>query len=74
MYYIVDRIEAGVAVCNCMATGEDVAIKVTSLPPGTREGHVLEKTGDGFVYDEVLTEKRRADLTARMNRLFERRA
>lgn len=70
MRYVVDRIESGTAVCNCMSTGADLAIGADELPQGTREGDVLEKTADGYVRDVALTGKRLAELTARMDRLF----
>jgi len=72
MHYIVDRIESGIAVCNCMSTGADIEVRANELPPGTREGHVLAKNSDGYAFDEKLTQKRLADLTTRMNRLFDR--
>ena len=71
-YYVVDRIEAGIAICNCMSTGEDIAVKASELPPKTKEGDALAKDGDKYVYDAQLTQKRKADLTQRMNRLFGR--
>jgi len=70
MHYIIDRIESGIAVCNCMATGEDIEVPLSELPPRTKEGNVIKKTDSGYVYDAALTKKRRTDLTARMNRLF----
>ncbi|MCL2043392.1 MAG: DUF3006 domain-containing protein [Treponema sp.] len=78
MHYIIDRIESGIAVCNSMATGaspgggEDIEIPVSELPPHSKEGNVLIKTNDGYVYDAELTAKRRANLTDRMNRLFDK--
>ena len=72
MHYIIDRIESGIAVCNCMATGEDIEIPASELPPRSKEGDVLAKNDDGYVYDAELTAQRRANLTDRMNRLFNR--
>jgi len=72
MHYIVDRIESGIAICNCVPTGENLEIKAGELPTKTKEGDVLTKDGDRYVYDEGLTKKRLTNLTERMNRLFER--
>ena len=72
MHYIIDRIESGIAVCNSMATGEDIEIPVSELPPRSKEGDVLIKTDDGYEYDAELTAQRRVNLTDRMNRLFNR--
>ena len=72
MHFIVDRIESGVAVCNCMSTGEDIKLQASELPPKTKEGDVLSKNGDTYVYDKELTQKRLARLTERVNRLFDR--
>ena len=72
MHYIIDRVESGIAVCNCMATGEDIEIPVSELPPRSKEGDVLKQNNGGYVYDAELTAKRRANLTDRMNRLFNR--
>ena len=72
MHYIIDRIESGIAVCNCMTTGEDIEIPVSELPPRSKEGDVLIKSDSGYVFDAELTAQRRANLTDRMNRLFDR--
>ena len=73
MHLVVDRIEAGVAVCVCASTGENVIIKANELPQKTKEGDVLTKSADGYVRDEELAKRRLAGLTARMDRLFEKR-
>jgi len=71
MNYVVDRIEAGVAICNCLPDGKAIEVETGALPPQTKEGDVLAKIAGKFVFDEALTQKRRAELTARMNRLFD---
>ena len=70
MHYIIDRIESGIAVCNSMATGEDIEIPTGELPARSKEGDVLIKTNDGYVYDAELTAQRRAVIKEKMNRLF----
>jgi len=72
VYFTVDRIESDVAVCNCMETGEDVEVRIGELPPNTKEGHVLAKTGDAFVFDKEKTGERLARMTERVNRLFQK--
>jgi len=71
---VVDRVESGVAICECVSTGAVVEINVDDLPPGTKEGHVISKGADGYVYDEEFSKKRLADLTRRMNALFDKKA
>jgi len=74
MHYIVDRIESGIAICNCMSTGETMEIKASELPPKTKEGDILAKDGGKYVYDEELSQKRLARLRERVDRLFERQS
>ena len=64
---IVDRIEAGFAVC------EDAhlalrRIALAALPKGVREGDCLRPDGDGYIIDRDETARRRA----RNKALFER--
>jgi len=64
---IVDRIEAGFAVCedeNRMAT----RIPLARLPKNIREGDCLRQTQDGYVIDTGETARRRA----RNKELFDR--
>jgi len=72
MHYVVDRIEVGIAICICASTGEEIKVKASDLPSRAKEGDVLAKNGEQYVYDENLTQQRRADLTKRMNRLFDK--
>ncbi|MCL2557330.1 MAG: DUF3006 domain-containing protein [Treponema sp.] len=74
MRFIVDRIEEGIALCACMETGEEIAIEIAAgrIPAKIKEGDVIFDDGAAYIYDEELTKKRRADLTARMNRLFDK--
>jgi hypothetical protein len=70
MYFIIDRIESGIAVCNCMATGENIEVSLSELPLRIKEGDAIAKNKDGYVYDKKFTRKRLADMTDKMNRLF----
>jgi hypothetical protein len=72
MHYVVDRIESGIAVCNSLTTGEDMEIKASELPAKTKEGDIIAETDGKYIFDKELTEKRRADLKARMDRLFDK--
>ncbi|MCL2608529.1 MAG: DUF3006 domain-containing protein [Treponema sp.] len=74
MKLVVDRIEGDVtpiAVCCCLEIDEDFEISLSELPPGIKEGDVITREGNTYTYDEALTKKRMADITARMNRLFD---
>ena len=56
---IVDRIEAGIAVCE----GEGstfVQVPLSSLPKNVREGDCLRPTPDGYIIDRDETTRRRA--------------
>jgi len=66
----VDRIEGGFAVCECLQTGVVITVDKGVLPDGVKEGDVLRKDGDGLVFDEVRTNRRRAELAERVRRLF----
>ena len=85
MTYIVDRIEAGIAVLEALVSGsnatetkeaqkikEIIEIPKNQLPKGIREGHVLHKEGDAFAIDYKMTKQRREQLKARMKRLFDK--
>ena len=73
MTYIIDRIESGIAVCECMTTGEAVEINTKNLPGDAREGDVIREDTEGsYIIDIALSKQRLADLTARMNALFKR--
>ena len=75
MKLVVDRIEGDVtpiAVCCCLETEEEFEINLAEFPPGIKEGDIVIKDGTAYTYDEALTLKRRADITARMNRLFDK--
>jgi len=70
--YVVDRIEGEIAVCLGMSDDGDLEIRAGDLPPGTKEGDVIAAGNGTFVIDGAETAKRRADLTERMNRLFQK--
>jgi len=72
MTYVIDRIENGVAVLECMATGEVIEISQRSLPKTAREGYILHKDGDTFTIDREATQKRRGQLQERLKRILNR--
>ena len=69
---IVDRIEAGFAVCECEG-GAFTRIPLSTLPPGVREGDCLRPDGDGYIIDKEETARRRAALKLLFDRLKEPR-
>ena len=74
MIYVIDRIENGIAVCECLETGAVLEISKKNLPKGAREGDVIRRQDEhSFSIDAELTKKRRENLTNRMNRLFKRK-
>jgi len=74
MIYVVDRIENGIAACECLDTGAVLEISKKNLPKGAREGDVIRQLSEGyFVVDVELTKKRRDSMIGRMNKLFARK-
>ena len=72
MTYVIDRIENGVAVLECMTTGEAIEVSQRNLPKTAREGHILHKDGDTFNIDREATQKRRGQLQERLERILNR--
>ena len=70
--YAVDRIEGGLAICECLQTGARITVDKRHLPPKVREGDILRQSGQGFVADEALRKQRQEYLTDKMNKLFEK--
>jgi len=65
---IVDRIEAGFAVCE-VEGGTFTHIALSELPRGVREGDCLRPNGDGYIIDTEETARRRAALKAMFDKL-----
>jgi len=72
MTYIIDRIEAGIAVLECQATGEIIEISKSLLPKTAREGHVVVKDGGTYTINREATQKRRDDLKRRLEKILGR--
>ncbi|MCL2360180.1 MAG: DUF3006 domain-containing protein [Defluviitaleaceae bacterium] len=70
MEYIIDRIEDGIAVIESKTTGEIIELPKKALPRGAREGQMLIKEGDSFIIDKAGTEKRRAEMRARLDKIL----
>ena len=70
--YAVDRIEGGIALCECIETGIRLTVDIAHLPPGTKEGDIILQDGDGFTLDKAQTEDRQKQLSDRLNRLFDK--
>lgn len=70
MELIVDRIEAGFAVCETPDRTPQ-CISLDSLPDGVGAGSVLREEGGAFVLLEAETEARRAALFALQQALFD---
>ena len=72
MTYVIDRIEAGIAVLECQATSEVIEISKNLLPKTAREGHVVTKAGDIYTINREATQKRRDDLKRRLEKILGR--
>ena len=70
--YAVDRIEGGMALCECLETGIRLTVDIAHLPPEVKEGDVIRQEGDGFILDKSQTERRRKQLRDRLNGLFDK--
>jgi len=70
--HIIDRIEDGIAVLECKATGEIIELPKSALPKSAREGHMLAKDGDTYVIDREATQKRRDEMKARLEKILGR--
>ena len=70
MTYIIDRIESGIAVCESLENGEKLEIAISNLPKEAKESDAIRESGDGYIIDAALTSQRMADLSKRLNRLF----
>jgi len=71
--FVIDRIEDGIAVLECQATGEFIEIPKTAMPKGARDGHLLSKTDDGFVIDHAATQALREDMKRRLEKILGRK-
>lgn len=70
MYYIVDRIEKDLAVCEESDSGNMIQIQLEKLPENIKEGDALIKKDNEFFIDEELTEKLRRKAIMRMKQVF----
>jgi len=71
--YIIDRIEDGIAVLECIkGSKEIIEIPRKALPKGAREGQVLCQNADGYIIDHEATAKRRSQMRERLNRLLKK--
>ena len=65
----IDRIEESIALCET-DTGEQVKFSTALFIPQAKEGNWYKKKGDKFIFDQVLTQKKRDEITALLNSLF----
>ena len=71
--YVIDKIESGIAICECMKTGEIIELTAKNRPKGAKEGDIIRLLpNDGFEIDHTLTTQRQKTLADRINRLFRR--
>ena len=72
MAYIIDRIENGVASCECLETGDKLEIAASNLPKGAKEGDAIRNDGAGYTIDSAFTKQRKAELSDRLDKLFKK--
>jgi hypothetical protein len=70
MLAVIDRFEGGFALCESLADGQMRRLDRSALPPEAKEGDVLRIARDSVTIDSRLTEKRKADMQKRMDRLW----
>lgn len=68
MRITIDRIDQGLAVCEC-EKGENRVIAVSELPEGAIEGTILAEEHGIWTIDRKETEKRRQEMKDRLKRL-----
>lgn len=69
MYYIIDRFEGSLAVCEA----EDrtmITIDRSQLPAEASEGDCLSVQDDHYVIDQEMTQQRKQEMKERMKKLF----
>ena len=70
MYYIVDRIEEGFAVCENSETCDIINIPLSELPEGIEEGNCIKLVNDIYIRDLEQEEKRRNDLKDKIKKAW----
>jgi len=72
--YIIDRIEDGIAVLECLEGSKEVIeMPRKTLPKGVKEGQVLCQDESGYTIDHEATAKRRTQMRERLNRLLKKK-
>jgi hypothetical protein len=71
MKVVVDRFEGEFAVCQELSTKRMMDIPKSRLPAGTREGSVLEISGDEVLLDQSETADREGRIKKLMDELWE---
>lgn len=70
MRYIVDRLEGGIAVCED-ENKAFVDIPAEKLPDGVQSGDIIVENDGIFAVDRSATDKRREEMSALQNSLWE---
>ena len=69
MKYAVDRIEKDLAICQDLETREMLEIKLEILPDGIKDGDIIRKENDVFVFDTEEKKSRIDIIKAKMAKL-----
>jgi len=69
--YTIDRIENGIAICECLQTGVRITVDVKYLPPEAKEDQILRQVGESFVIEETHTGQMLFDLTNQIEQLLD---
>lgn len=69
--FVIDRFENGRAVLESLDTGETRSVDAAALPPGAREGDVLESGEKGFRIDTETTAQRKEKMQKKLNDVWD---
>jgi len=72
MVYAIDRIEGGIAVCECIESGAKRDVAVKDLPENACEGDLVHVVDGVWAIDVALTAQRRAEMAERLKKLFDK--
>lgn len=70
-YYIIDRIEDDVIVCEVSDTDKMIEISQNDISQNVKEGDCLIKKGTQFILSEKITDKRKKEILDKFNNLKE---
>ena len=70
MYFVIDRIEEDIVVCENLETKEILNIEKNKLPEDIRQGLVIKLEDDIYIIDTEKTEERRQIIHEKIKNLW----